>query len=424
MTKKLFVIGTSYCVIELTKSGYWIAHEDLNTTVLKHHFPIKNDRLSQLMNAEIIGGVEYRVDYLAKEKSTLKPLIGDDHLKWIRIVSNPIKDWKLPKGFKIDEDIRKEYFDVMFAGKIPDIIDIVALSIIHGEDKLNKMLLVGPSNIGKTLLMELLGFLETETDEFNNAITSVSGLSKERAKDFYKTGLIHIDDVRALADELKNTKDTVKLKVMNKGKVTIPCKFLAGSTTDDSIVLGEGTEWDARILHVEIPYHENKVPKSKLYRADADKYQEHTAYALKKMIKEAFEQEPNQDKLTALQDKYTLENVSDAGERNVNIIDKLMRDNDLIVKFENGRYGVRGRIPIKVQVKQLFSDSFVDKPKSFSAQVKAFYNKLFEAKNTGVLDGEKFTDVFYFREEFQDKVIKTVPSNLDENNEEVTEFLG
>ena len=352
----------------LHNSDYYV-HSDrlyskLTQSAFKTHFRKsgikikKGDAIED--HIEIIHGVNHYVDFFEPSSVFL-----DESVNELVSIVNPTEKWNDIEEF--DEEIVKEYSEQIMCGVEVDLVNLVVGAMRYSESKMNKLLLVGESNKGKTELMKLMKFVEMNAGEFKGVLKGIKW-SQEQSDQLKQCGLLLADDIYFdIPIQLKNISDTATFNIMNRGSVVHPCKFMVMTTTHDSVVGSIGDELQNRIMCMRI---EGGITfnDSKLVKKDKRKYQRVTQNYIKGLILSALKDPIGEEEFYALQVKYTTKGSNERDE----ILDSVYKyvtkaiKNDIKLEF-NGRYEiidigglfyVEKRMNIKKLVKETLVEHF------------------------------------------------------------------
>ena len=222
------------------------------------------------MFIQMIEGFSSTISYT--EETSIS--IGSDNV--LRYISNPMtSDWEFDAATATPNEaaIISDYENI-WSNKLDSIVKLIASSIVYGEDKLQKLFIVGPSGIGKTKLTQLLGFNRFGSNEFNYAMEGKSGISEQQSKSLQKSGLLAVDDVESLTLDFKGILDDVSMRVMYCGTIAHQLNMMVMTSTTDKALGGMSEEMFGRILMVEVPKNLGcvSITDSRLYAADSKIY--------------------------------------------------------------------------------------------------------------------------------------------------------
>lgn len=370
----------------LHNSDYYV-HSDklyskLTQSAFKVHFRKSGIRLgkgdSMDDHIQIIDSVTHLVDFFEPSSVFL-----DENTNGLTSVVNPTEKWNDIDEF--DEEIVKEYHEQIMCGVEVDLVNLIVGAMRYEESKMNKLLLVGESNKGKTELMKLMKFVEMNAGEFKGVLKGIKW-SQEQSDQLKQSGLLLADDIYFdLPIALKNISDTATFNIMNKGSVVHPCKFLVMTTTHDSVVGSIGDELQNRIMCMRINGGIT-FNDSDLVKKDRRKYQRVTQNYIKGLILAALDNPISEEEFYALQEKYTTRGSNERDEvldsayevisKEIIKDSKLEFNGSLGIIQHDGMLFVKRKMEIKKLVRETLIDHFdgmeVDLNKELNLMLKRF----------------------------------------------------
>lgn len=301
----LFILNSGKYVL-LSKDE--VISDDISPTAIKrfarqYDLTFKDDNnKEQIVEPTPITEVVYKVDYF-----------NNVAMKWehqknkLTVSLNPTKLWDV--SLELDEEVIKDYTQRVLNGKLDDILRIVFWSIKFNVDKLNKLLLFGGSNKGKTKLASLMGFFEMTAVEFHETFGEKQKKAhKNTIQKIRECGLIHADDIQShIPENVKSLKDTARIDSMYGGVVEIPTKFLLISSTNDEITSTMNDEWANRLLAIDILDDGYDVTTSPVAKEKHNIYENHCAVYIQKRIIEILAEASTITDLEKLQKRYRLD---------------------------------------------------------------------------------------------------------------------
>ncbi len=273
-----------------------------------------------------VKSMEYKTDYFAPSKN-----IYCEKDRSLIIWNNPTEDWEVEDIPEADNIYIDHYSERIWDGKLLDQLQIIIFTMALKEPKLNKILLVGASNKGKTMALEMMGFVNLPNTQFLELMRGERVQSKETIDNIKRTGLILWDDAgTTLPLGVKNITNKMTIKLSGAGNIEVPCLVL-GITSTHSTLLSNAEEQVAnRFMQMNIG-QDNQIftegGVSGLEKVDIERYKVATQnYVRKKIleyIEESKEKEGIRAKLVTLQDKYKIEGSANTEEIASVIIDRL-----------------------------------------------------------------------------------------------------
>ena len=287
--------------------------------------------LSSTMLKEVIGSLGYHIhdseemaefkksipniskyvqepDYLQQDRYRIELVEQDDEkFPVLTLKTNPIK----PVDTEIDPAIVDEFFDNVWAGKLVDIVKLIALSIKTGESKLNRLMVVAPSNSGKTEIFSLMGFQKITMQRLLLAMRAEKGVGKPVVEGIRKTGLLLIDEAnKALEAEIKDMDKYLYIDQfgVDGGTQILKLHFTALTSTHFTATRNNSDELYNRFLQVELKAGEMKhtVTEGIEFRKDSKHYTDVVQAKLQQLFIEFLTNHEGKEELRELQEKYRL----------------------------------------------------------------------------------------------------------------------
>jgi len=266
--------------------------------------------LTHPVNIKPICEVKHIPNYLIKEQWEVK--LGDyrgTQLQPLLVSHNPL--YEIEK-WDYQENIIDDFYNKIWNGKATDVIKLIALSIRFKEKKLNRLMLVAPSNSGKSELFAMLNFQKITMQRLLLGLRAEKGIGSPVINGIKASGLLLIDEAnKALEPEIKDIDKEIQLDQFGAGGGTqiLPLHFTGLTSTHSTATRNNSDELYNRFLQVELAPSEmeHTVVQSPLFVADRDIYSSTIkGYALT-LFKECLtSEEYKESDLKYLQDKYRL----------------------------------------------------------------------------------------------------------------------
>lgn len=307
---------------------------DLNKTSVGNHlasFGIKSkdERDMLIANATPITNIIITPDYTTTEK-VIHTLDKSDASNMFVLTQrvNPLFD--LPCDFEEDEDIIAEFSQGVWGGKIEDIVRLTALSIKYGESKLNRLMLVAPSDAGKTEIATILKFQKINMRRLLSGMRGDKGVGGGVLEGIKATGLLLIDEANtALEQEIKDMDKALHIDQFGSGGTQIiPLLFTILTSTHKTATRNNSDELYNRFLQVELLESEmsHTVRQGRQHAIDKDRYTNVVQSYVRRLFKDTIRGGGTRDELKALQDKYRLPTNNDLDEVLFEISEKIIKD--------------------------------------------------------------------------------------------------
>jgi len=212
---------------------------------------------------------------------------------------------------EVDEDIVKEFFEDVWAGKLYDIVKLMALTIKLKEQKLNRLMIIAPSNAGKSEIFTHLYFQKVTMARLLNGMRGDKGIGSDVVSGIRNSGLLLIDEAnKALEAEIKDMDKELHIDQFGAsgGTQILPLHFTALTSTHSNATRNNSDELYNRFLQIELSKNEMKhtVSEGELFRKDSSRYTDHVRVKLLSLFKEALESDEGINELRTLQEKYRL----------------------------------------------------------------------------------------------------------------------
>lgn len=256
-------------------------------------------------------------------------------------VTNPLANIKL-----IDEnqDILNDFLNDIWAGKIDDIIKIIALTIKFKETKRNRLMIVAPSDVGKSSILEYLGFQKTKMKNLVKAMGGDKGLGADIINGIRSSGLLLIDEVEhALPSEFKDMDERIQVDQFGSGGTqVIPLHFTGMTATHSTATSYTSDEIRNRLMQVELVPSEVKhtLVQSPYYLADKDAYTNTVRSYLLRRFKELIHSDCSFDELLELRERYKVA-VSEI------FADNLIQISEHLIEVFKGQVTTNGEIILR-----------------------------------------------------------------------------
>jgi hypothetical protein len=311
---KLYLKGNSY-VLQIGS----IIEEDLNISSVKKHLMNNGyiKELERVVNATTsIGDIRHKLDYTAESIVSFSLESSEESkFNFLTVWKNPINNFYVGE---IDDDIVKEFCEGVWNGKVIDIVKLIALSIKFKETKLNRLMLVAPSNTGKSEIASHLNFQKITMKRLLNALRGDKGVGADIIKGIKKTGLLLIDETNsALEQEIKDMDKEIQIDQFGSyGTQVLPLLFTILTSTHKAATRNNSDELYNRFLQIELTETEmqHSVTSGELFKADRTKYSAVIASYLRKVFIETVNGNGTQLELHELQAKYRLPTNNDLDE--------------------------------------------------------------------------------------------------------------
>lgn len=307
--------------------------EDINETSVKKHLSAygitKEVAEVYIREAKVVSEILKTTDYMLEKPISYEIEKSDaiEKLPVLAVVKDPFYD---VDDYINDEEIIDDFFNRVWNGKAKDILELIALTIKFKEWKLNRLMIVAPSDTGKTTLTEHLGFQKIHMKRLLASMRGDKGIGGNVINGLKNSGLLLIDEAnKALEQDIKDMDREIYLDEFGArgGTQRIRLHFTALTSTHKAATRNSSDELYNRFLQVELTSEEMEYPitKSDVYRRDTDRYSEvvqgYSQYHFKQCLKD-----PAYDKeyLHELQERYRLPLNADLDEFLYNISDEVV----------------------------------------------------------------------------------------------------
>lgn len=209
-----------------------------------------------------------------------------------------------------DDAILHDFLNEIWAGKIDDIVRLVALTIKFKEKKLNRLMLVAPSNAGKSEVFKHLGFQKITMPRLTAAMRGDKGVGIQVIDGIKRTGLMLIDEANdALPSDIKDMDEYIQLDQFGKGGTQVVKLHFTGLTsTHKTATSYNSDELYNRFLQIELTRDEmqHTIMESSIYMSDTAKYTTVVQSYMLRKFTEYLHSNATYEELGELQQKYRL----------------------------------------------------------------------------------------------------------------------
>ena len=310
----MYLFGTKYFIQYKNTLSSELGKANIKDTMKAWGIDLKLQGPAEQMICPI-QGVKRETSYLTEDEVTytLGKSKDPSELEYLNVLTNPLFN---AENYDADEEIIDDFFKDIWNGKAEDIIRLIGLTMRFNETKLNKIMLVAPSNSGKTAFAKHIGFQELHMGRLLTAMSGAKGIGMQVINGLKASGFMLIDEVnKALPQEIKNIDDYIYLDQFGQGGTQeIKLHFTLMTSTHKSATRTTSDEMFNRLLQVELTNDEmqHTLSHSAVFKQNTDKYTKvvkgHSLYLLKDALISA---KYVKEDLYALQDKYRLEINSD-----------------------------------------------------------------------------------------------------------------
>jgi len=297
--KYLLRVGNT--VIENITAG--MLSETMNSQGIK----ISKDELSTLKySTPTISNYTQVADYLLQQESkfTLEQTTQYTPPKLV-LRTNPI--YGLDLG-EIDEEVYHDFNHNVWGGKLEDMIRLIALTIKFKESKLNRLMVIAPSNSGKSEIFTMLDFQKVTMPRLLAGMRGDKGVGEPVIRGIRKTGLLLIDEAnKALPAEIKDMDKELHIDQFgSNGTQILPLHFTALTSTHKEATRNNSDEIYNRFLQVELLASEMKyqIIQSPLFLKNGEHYSSNIKKAIFRLFKETIDSDADINELRALQAEY------------------------------------------------------------------------------------------------------------------------
>lgn len=246
----------------------------------------------------------------------LLPSGHEDVLPILSVVTNPL--YSLPERV-LDQDIITDFTQTIWQGKVDDIVDLVGYTIRFKQHKLNRLMVVAPSDFGKSEIFKLMDFQDINMARLLKAMSGEKGVGEGIIGGIRQSGLMLIDEANTtIPQAIKELDKTVQIDQFGSGGTQIiPLHFTALTSTHKTATRTNSDELRNRFLQVELSKSESPytLTKSPLFRQDGEYYSSVVQSYLRHRFRDAL-LDPDVDisALFNLQEKYRLPENNDLHE--------------------------------------------------------------------------------------------------------------
>lgn len=304
---KIYLNGNDYIIIVDN-----ILTSDLKETSMVKHLMCKGfdkDAISTLLTKITpISQFFTRTNYLLQTptKYTLEQRNDNRDMVLIEEV-NPL--FKAPNRIH-DNEVIKDFMSDIWNGKCEDITRLIALTIKFRETKLNRLMLIAPSNSGKSELFKMLNFQSIMKQPLIKAMRGEKGIGRQVIEGLKSSGLLLIDEANTqLESDIKNMDGDVNIDQFGSGGTqVIPLHFTALTSTHSGAISTNSDELCNRFLKVELVPSEMKytVTDSPIYIKDTAHYSNVIKSHLINLFRDTLLGDESYEVLKELQEKYRL----------------------------------------------------------------------------------------------------------------------
>lgn len=312
-----------------------------------------------------ISKVIERTDYTIKNtiQFNIKNEEGVDNLIVYR---NPLHNIS---NYIDDEEVINDFFKQIWNGKAEDIAKLVGLSIRFKEGKLNRLMLVAPSNAGKSEVALHLGFQKINMPRLLSAMRGDKGIGAGIVGGLKSTGLLLIDEAnKALEQDIKDMDKEIHIDQFGSGGTqSVQLHYTILTSTHKTATRNNSDELYNRFLQIELSEKEmgHKITDSEIFRRDTDHYTNVVQSYLLWVVYDAIHNEDyTKEDLHKLQERYRLplnndldEFLSDVSHKVIRHIQDVAKDTgDIVVK------GDKFYIKRKTDLSELIEDMLRELP--------------------------------------------------------------
>ena len=327
----------------------------------------KNQVDNAIKCATPISSVETIPDYNIQEhiKFVVEENTGTQ-LQSLVVRSNPLYE---VHDYIHDEEVLEDFCMNIWNGKAEDLVKLMALTIKFKEYKLNRLMLVAPSNTGKSEIFRMLNFQKITMKRLLNGMRADKGIGPQVIKGIKKSALLLIDEANdALPQEIKDMDKELHVDQFGSGGTQVlPLHFTALTSTHKTATRNSSDELFNRFLQIELTSAESKytIINSPLFIKNPDYYSSVVKSYLLALFKDVVtSEEYTRADLKALQEKYRLPMnndldllLYDISKDIIEMIKYLAKDQGDIVKKGDEYF---------IKRKTIISDSIEDKLKEHS----------------------------------------------------------
>jgi hypothetical protein len=306
---KLYLCSNKYTI----QSGTIVENDVVSTSLAGYlsNLGVKNkDEVALLKeNVTAIDQVKYIPDYLLDCETVANVEKNDDVTKFPNLVvrTNPLID---VGDYIHDDEIINDFVYGIWNGKIEDIVELIALTIKAKEQKLNRLMLVAPSNSGKSYIFDMMKFQKITMSRLLNGMRGNKGIGADIVKGLKKSALLLIDEANsALEAEIKDMDKELHIDQFGTGGTQIlPLHFTALTSTHKTATRNNSDELYNRFLQIELTKDEMKhtIMGSEIFLRDSEYYSKVIKSYLLSRFRQTILSDKGEKELRVLQDKYRL----------------------------------------------------------------------------------------------------------------------
>lgn len=271
-------------------------------------FGYRKDEADGIMeNATAVRSIYRTPDYLIKEDVIFELQDRGTNAPDLIQKYNPLSHIELVAE---DEDILHDFLTDIWAGKIDDIVKLIALTIKFKEKKLNRLMLVAPSNSGKSAIFSHLGFQKINISRLISAMRGDKGVGSQIITGIRRSGLLLIDEANtALPADIKDMDNELQVDQFQKGGTQVlPLHFTGLTSTHKTATSYNSDELYNRFLQIELTRDEmqHTIMESPLYLENSDHYTSVVQSYMLRTFMEWVRSDAKPEELYELQRKYRL----------------------------------------------------------------------------------------------------------------------
>jgi len=264
----------------------------------------------------VVSGVQEKSNYLMFRnfRASIKP--RSNKLPWMVIDRNPL--FKYLDNFETDKDIVDEFFNGVWGGKFEKIIRLIGLTIKFKETKLNRLMIVAPSNAGKSRAAENLGFQTFNMKRLVAAMEGTKGVGESVVEGLKRSGLLLIDEVnQAIPNTIKEMDKYIRLDQFGSGGTQeIEVLFTIFTSTHGAATRTTSDELSNRVMQITLEPSEmsHTLTNGRLYKENRDKYSRVISDYCKHLLIATIHSDAHKDELLDLQEEFELHGNDDLEE--------------------------------------------------------------------------------------------------------------
>lgn len=277
-------------------------------------FEVSKDQQDKLLQELIaVENLRQVPDYMINAEVAFKvEANGGTKLPSLVVRNNPL----ITVGDYIhDDEILEDFLETIWNGKVDDIVRLVALTIKLREQKLNRLMLVAPSNTGKTEIFTMMGFQKITMKRLLNGLRGDKGIGAAVIDGIRKSALLLIDESNtSLEAEIKDMDKELHVDQFGSGGTQIlPLHFTALTSTHKTATRNNSDELYNRFLQVELTPKEvtHTLMQSDVFIRDTDKYTKVVSSYLLSLFRTTILGDEGKEELRLLQEKYRLPRNND-----------------------------------------------------------------------------------------------------------------